>query len=99
MAAEMADYGIGSEKWPGLAKVIEEGSEVLTVAAKIMAVDGEHEYFDDTDLVQWLEEEIGDLMAAVTFLIIHNDALDIDRITVRATQKGRLFEEWHRRTT
>lgn len=88
-------YSIGSDRWPGLAKVAEECGEVIQVAGKIIAANGESAHWDGSDLRRRLEDEIADLRAAADFLILRN-GLDEDRIRHRAGDKLVLFEGWHR---
>ena len=88
-------YSIGSDRWPGLAKMAEECAEAIQVAMKIVAANGESAYWDGSDLRQRLEDEIADVCAAVDFLILAN-GLDQDRIRQRAGGKLALFQGWHR---
>ncbi|MEM9400455.1 MAG: hypothetical protein AAF984_09625, partial [Verrucomicrobiota bacterium] len=47
-------------------------------------------------LFQRLEEEIGDVIAALTFVIKHDPKLSRAAIESRAEFKLALFEKWHR---
>lgn len=40
MANDDMPYGIGSDRWPGLAKLMEEMGELQEVLGKIMACEG-----------------------------------------------------------
>lgn len=88
-------YSIGSDRWPGLGKVIEECGEVAQAAAKLIAANGEGRHWDGSDLRQRLEDELADSRAAADFLILVN-GLDEDRIRRRAGDKLALFRGWHR---
>lgn len=89
------DYSIGSAKWPGLAKLMEECGEVIQVGAKIIAANGEDIHWqNDLSLTGQLEDEIADVTAAIVF-ITENNPLDTDRITARANRKLKIFREWH----
>jgi NTP pyrophosphatase (non-canonical NTP hydrolase) len=88
-------YSIGSPKWPGLSKLIEECGEVLQVAGKIIATNGDTAHWDGTDLAERLTEELADLQAAIGFMIGHNPLLDADRVMERAKAKADLFCQWH----
>lgn len=96
------DYSIGSRKWPGLAKVMEECGEVIQIAGKIIAADGRDLHWDmtaDADapwspLASRLTDEIADTTAAILFLIETNQ-LNADRINLRANAKLAQFRKWH----
>jgi NTP pyrophosphatase (non-canonical NTP hydrolase) len=89
------DYSIGGLIWPGLAKVLEEVGEVGQVLAKIMGGGGATQHWDGKgDLKVRLEEELGDLLAAVNFLITQND-LDQIRIDRQRAGKAAQFLVWH----
>jgi NTP pyrophosphatase (non-canonical NTP hydrolase) len=92
-------FAIRDDEWAGLSKLVEECGEVLQVIGKIMGTRGHVDHWDGTDLAARLEEELGDLEAAVTFVLAHNwEHLDKDKIYARARDKMALFEEWHRAT-
>jgi NTP pyrophosphatase (non-canonical NTP hydrolase) len=86
-------YEIGSEVWPGLAKLAEEAGEVVQVAAKIIGASGRDRYYDGTDLRRRLIEECGDLTAAIAFFTETNDlGRAVDK---RAAEKLTLLRRWH----
>lgn len=87
-------YSIGSDRWPGLAKLAEECGEVIQVIGKIIAANGESAHWDGSDLRERLEDEIADMRAAAAFLIEYS-GLDRDRVISRATDKQAMFEHWH----
>lgn len=91
------DFSIGSDTWPGIAKLIEEAGEVIQVCGKLIAINGAENYdhWDGTNLADRLIEELGDLKAAVSFVIGVNK-LDDDRIMARTREKLRLFLDWHK---
>ncbi|UWP87776.1 hypothetical protein [Dactylosporangium fulvum] len=89
-------FSIGSEVWPGLAKVVEEAGELLQVAGKLVAVGGRTGHYDGSDLRERLAEECGDLLAAVTFFAEENGLGAA--VQERARQKGALFRRWHEGT-
>lgn len=89
------DYSIGSAKWPGLAKLMEECGEVVQAGTKIIAANGEDIHWqNDLSLTGQLEDEIADVTAAIVF-ITENNPLDTDRITARANRKLKIFRGWH----
>jgi len=90
------DFSIGSTRWPGLAKLIEECGELQQVAGKLIATGGTARYWDDTDLHERLLEELADTLAAVRFLVETN-GLDSNRIFSRVEEKVRKFEAWQKR--
>lgn len=93
MSPQLFAFHPGSESWPGLAKLNEEAGEVIQVIGKIMATGGAEEHWDGTNLRRRLETEIGDLMAAISFVGLHCN-LDQDAIGKRMTLKLALYEQW-----
>lgn len=87
-------FSIGSTVWPGVSKLIEEMGELHQVLGKIIATHGNPAHWDGSDLIQRFEEEAGDVIAAVNFVVDHNR---LDRMTVgyRAQEKLELFCKWH----
>jgi hypothetical protein len=88
------DYSIGSQRWPGLAKIIEEASELTTVAGKLIATGGQVEYWDGAPLNKRLEEEIADLEAALMFFLINNPQISQLAIQERKKIKLARFMGW-----
>lgn len=88
------DFSIGSNLWPGISKLIEECGEVQQVAGKLIASHGAVNHWDGTNLKERLESELGDLQAAIQFVVRHN-ALDVVAIEKRRIEKLMLFEKWH----
>lgn len=86
-------FQLGSDIWPGTGKLNEEAGEVIQVIGKLIATGGSPYYWEGKDLRAMLEDEIADLMAAVTFTIHHNK-LDKQKIAERSMRKLGLFEEW-----
>lgn len=89
-----APYSIGSERWNGLSKLIEEAGEIVQVAGKIIATGGNRQHWEGSDLKVRLEEEIADLVAAVQFMT-ERGAIDGDHIRRRAARKLETFTRWH----
>jgi NTP pyrophosphatase (non-canonical NTP hydrolase) len=86
-------YEIGSDVWPGLAKLTEEAGELIQVLAKLVGASGRDRYYDGTDLRGRLVEECGDLAAALAFFTETNGlTTDVD---ARARSKLALFRDWH----
>lgn len=90
-----APYSIGSDQWPGLAKLLEETGEVQQVIGKLLAVRGEAEHWDGTNLHSRFEEELGDLLAAVEYVLRHNPTLSREHVYSQKTSKTAVFELWH----
>jgi NTP pyrophosphatase (non-canonical NTP hydrolase) len=88
-------FAIGSHTWPGLSKLNEECGENVQVVGKLMAFpSGEHP--DGAGpLSGRLEDELGDLMAAIQYVAFANDKLDASKIVARAQKKLALFKRWH----
>lgn len=89
-------YSIGSDNWPGLAKLAEECGEVIQVIGKLIAMGGAENYdhWDGTQLRDRLQDEIADVLAAAAFVVAEND-LDYPTIMARAEQKQDRFRQWH----
>ena len=83
-------YTIGSDRWPGLSKLIEEAGEVIQVGGKLLGSGG------SADLRVMLVEEIGDLYAALDFFVDKNLRPDRKAIESRRERKQLAFQRWHR---
>jgi NTP pyrophosphatase (non-canonical NTP hydrolase) len=90
----VSEFCIGSKKWPGLSKLIEECGELLQVAGKLIGSEGKVKHFDGSDLKERLEEELSDVRAAMVFFIQTN-GLNGGKIDTRARQKLEMFHTWH----
>lgn len=88
-------YDIGSHTWPGLAKLIEETSELNQVLAKLMATGGDPAYFDGTDLLDSLHCELADTYAALRFFTETNTCIDELFLKERLRTKLAGFKRWH----
>jgi NTP pyrophosphatase (non-canonical NTP hydrolase) len=79
----------------GLVKLVEECGELIQVAAKKMTRMETDEHWDKVgSLKRRLEEEMGDVMAAIK-VVSDNFDLDFDYMFNRAQEKEKLFIEWH----
>lgn len=87
-------YAIGSDHCPGISKLVEEAGEVQQVAGKIMGAGGLVEHWDGSDLRHRLVEEMGDLLAAVAFVVEAN-GLDVMALEQRRQKKLMTFRTWH----
>lgn len=87
-------FSIGQTVWPGLAKVLEESSELNVVLAKLIATRGNPNYFDGRNLLDEVEDELADLLAAVDFFVKYN-SLNSTKIVTRQYEKFGLFCDWH----
>jgi NTP pyrophosphatase (non-canonical NTP hydrolase) len=74
-------YRVCSIEWPGLAKLVEEAGEVVKEAGKIMGG------CDSPERVARLNEELGDLWAAMVFVRSNNLQLDNAVIAAKADEK------------
>lgn len=90
-------YAIGSNNWPGLAKLAEECGELVQVIGKLIAMGGAENYdhWDGTHLRERLTEEMGDVRAAMIFVCETND-IPKENVHARADRKLVLFRQWHR---
>ena len=88
-------FAIGSRVWPGTSKVLEEMGELTQVLGKLIATGGDRQHWDG-DLMPRLIEELGDLVAALTFFGLHNlSDENQDTVLERSEVKFELFEKWH----
>lgn len=88
-------FSIGSTLWPGISKLTEEAGEVLQVCGKLIGTGGNPSHWDGTDLRQRLEDELGDLLAAISFVVKHCN-LNRERVFGRSAEKFSKFEQWHK---
>lgn len=88
------DFSIGSRVWPGVSKLLEEMGEVGQVLGKLVGAGGEIHHWDGTNLKERLEDELGDALAAIIFVVRHC-GLNVERITHRREIKLATFEDWH----
>ena len=86
---------IGSDTWPGLAKLMEECGELVQVIGKLVAYpDAPHP--DGSDVPARLVEEMGDVLGALWFVMSVNGDEDYQRrVEGRAMEKYARFRGWH----
>ncbi len=80
-------------KYKGLLKLNEECAELGQITSKQIAYYGEEIYPDGTDLKERLVEEIGDVLATIEYVILHN-MLPVGAIYERKAKKLEKFEKW-----
>jgi hypothetical protein len=89
MASERpGPYLIGSDTWPGLSQLTADAADVLSVIGTIMGDDA-HE--DMASLRAGLQDQLGDLRAAIDYVIGKN-ALDWNAVNSRRDRKRSLYE-------
>ena len=91
-------YSIGQHHLPGLAKLVEECGELQQVLGKIMSTGHLAAHPDGTHLGIRLEQELGDVLAAIDFFIKHNLVGD-GVIECQRRSKFVKFVDWHREHT
>ena len=91
------DYSIGSGKWPGTSKLIEEMGELAQVLGKLIANNGETKHWDGTNLRERLIEEIADVDAALNFFRQNFSTAERVRIIERSSVKLQQFWEWQKK--
>lgn len=89
------DYAIGSEVWPGLAKLAEECGELQQVIGKLMAYPKGDHPDGGGPLAPRLEAEIADVLAACEFVMLVGD-VDWSMVNNRRGVKLMCFSRWHR---
>lgn len=87
-------FSLGDPRWPGLAKLAEESAEVIQVITKLLATDGDPNHWSGDNLAERLNEELGDLRAAITFVMAYCTDLDSAAIDERTSHKRLMFERW-----
>lgn len=91
----MDQYNIGSNKCPGLSKLIEESGEVQQVVGKIIGIGHMGEHWDGSNLRERFTEELADLLAAIDFVAQLNN-LDTNSMADRRIDKFDTFMSWHK---
>jgi hypothetical protein len=87
-------YSIGSDTWPGLSRLAADAAQVVRVACTIMGNRGDTQPEAEAEtngLRESLQEELGDLRAAIDYVIGKN-ALDWDAVNRRRDRKRSLYE-------
>lgn len=88
-------FSIGSDVWPGLAKLAEECGEVIQIIGKLIATGGKFHHWSELNLYEELEKELADVQAACVFVVQENPILDSGQIGLRIVHKLAVFREWH----
>jgi hypothetical protein len=83
-------YGIGSDTWPGLSRLAADAAQVVRVACTIIGT-GNDTHQDAAVQRESLQEELGDLRAAIDYVIGKN-ALDWGAVNKRRDRKRSLYE-------
>jgi len=89
-------YGIGSDTWPGLSQLAADAAQIARRVSSIIGDDTRQVGTrQDTDgLRASLQEELGDLRAAIDYVIGKN-ALDWDAVNRRRDRKRSRYERAH----
>lgn len=87
-------FAFGAPEWSGVAKLVEELGELQAVLGKLIGTAGDRQHWQG-DLVPQLEEEMGDVGAALEHVIAHSAYLRRGRIETRWDLKEQLFSKWH----
>lgn len=89
-------FAIGDQEWPGISKLVEEMGELTQVCGKLMGSRGKTNHWSG-DLREKLVEELGDVAAALVFVISENlsdeETAAVDK---QAGRKVALFDEWQK---
>jgi hypothetical protein len=83
-------YGIGSDTWPGLSRLAADAAQVARAAAAIIST-GNDTAQDAAVQRENLQEQLGDLRAAIDYVIGKN-ALDWAAVNKRRDRKRSLYE-------
>lgn len=88
-------FAIGDKEWPGVSKLLEEMGELSQVLGKLMGSRGDTNHWSG-DLKTKLIEEMGDTLAALTFVADKCLTADEDKaMQKQADTKYFRFNEWH----
>lgn len=88
-------FQLDDARWPGVAKVIEETGELGQVFGKLISCGGLLQYpWGGPSFKEKLEEEIGDVLGALFYMMNQCDEIDANVIVQRAANKTHLFERW-----
>ena len=93
-------FAIGDKEWAGISKAIEEIGELQIelgrlqqTFGKLIGSRGATDHWSG-DLKRCMEDEMGDVQAAIDFFITHA-SLDCSRIADRRKEKLDKFNQWH----
>lgn len=78
----------------GRDKLLEECGELIQVAAKKNACPNTDAHWDGTNLKLRMQEEMGDVLAAMRF-VTETHGLDDEAIIQRSNEKLATFRTWH----
>lgn len=88
------DYSIGSRKWNGLSKVVEETAELNVVLGKLMGSNGDTSHWSG-NLSNCLIDELADVQASIEFFIERNMGKKCkQKINRRKQKKLELYDQW-----
>jgi hypothetical protein len=85
-----APYGIGSDTWPGLSRLATDAAQVAELARTIISAGNDTDQ-DPAVQRESLQEELGDLRAAIDYVIGKN-GLDWAAVNRRRDRKRSLYE-------
>jgi hypothetical protein len=83
-------YGIGSDTWPGMSRLAADAARVASVARAIISTGNDTDQ-DEAAQRESLQEQLGDLRAAIDYVIGKN-ALDWAAVNKRRDRKRSLYE-------
>jgi NTP pyrophosphatase (non-canonical NTP hydrolase) len=92
----MFEIGALPHEYPGVSKLVEELGELLQILGKLIATGGRSEHWSGLNLRDELLKEIGDVRAAIQFVL--ETCLTTEEIGVvhrRTQEKLRRFRGWH----
>ena len=89
-------YGIGSDTWPGLATLAADAAQVVQAVSAIIA-SGDQAGPDAAGLRDSLQDQLGELRAAIDYVISKN-ALDWTAVNRQRDRKRSRYERAHRPT-
>jgi len=79
-----------------LLKLNEECGELIQVIGKLIAMGGDYDHYDGSNLVVRMVEEMADVYAALTYVANKNLSADEQaEMHIRAWLKRLMYEEWN----
>ena len=87
-------FQLQSKDWPGVAKVLEESSELNVNLAKLMATNGDASYWGGVNLRDEITDEIADTLAAIYFFLEFNPQINFEHVKDRWGTKAQKYRKW-----
>lgn len=87
-------FAIGSKVWPGLGMLVKTAGALSLEAGKLMSTGGLTYHWDGSNVKERIEEELGNMLAAIGFFLFANPSLNIEEIERRRLNMLDTFKRW-----